>query len=113
MSASFVVNLVINQNADFSEIFNLEDSTSNSALNLGGYAVSSQMRKHSASSSYVSLNAQIYNSSLGQIKVGLTTSQTSNLKPGRYIYDVVVVDNTGITKRVIEGMVLVREGATR
>jgi hypothetical protein len=113
MAATYVANLVINQNADFSEIFNLEDSSTESALNLSGYTISSQLRKHSASSNYVSFNAQIYNASTGQIKVGLTTSQTSSLKPGRYIYDVVVVDNEGVTKRVVEGMVLVREGSTR
>ena len=113
MSASYVVNLVINQNADFSEIFNLEDPNSNSALNLTGYSAFSQMRKHSSSSNYVSLNASIYNAPLGQVRVGLTTVQTKNLKPGRYIYDVIVTNNSGISQRLIEGMVLVKEGATK
>jgi hypothetical protein len=113
MASTYVANLVINQNADFSEIFNLEDISSNSALNLAGYSVTSQMRKHSASSSYVSLNATVENTSLGQVRVGLAKSQTSSLKPGRYIYDVVVIDNFNITKRVVEGMILVKEGATK
>jgi hypothetical protein len=113
MAATYVANLVINQNADFSEIFNLEDVNTGSALNLTGYSVTSQLRKHSASSNYVSFNAEIYNELNGQIKVGLTTTQTSGLKPGRYVYDVVVVDNDSVTKRVVEGMVLVREGSTR
>jgi|Laugresu1bdmlbsd_1035121.scaffolds.fasta_scaffold01621_8 hypothetical protein len=113
MAATYVANLVINQNADFSEIFNLEDVNTDSALNLSGYTVSSQLRKHSASSHYVSFNAEIFNDVNGQIKVGLTTTQTSSLKPGRYVYDVVVVDDQGVTKRVVEGMVLVREGSTR
>lgn len=113
MSASYVANLVINQNADFSEIFNLEDPNSNSALNLTGYSVFSQMKKHSSSSSHVSLNATIYNAPLGQVRVGLTTTQTENLKPGRYIYDVIVINTSGVTSRLIEGMVLVKEGATK
>ena len=112
MSAVYVSNLVINTYADFSEIFSLDDSNSNSPLNLTGYQVSSQMRKHSGSSNAVSFGATIYNPTQGQIKVGLTTSQTSAIKPGRYVYDVVIKDPSGVTSRVVEGMVLVREGVT-
>jgi hypothetical protein len=43
----------------------------------------------------------------------LTTVQTERLKPGRYIYDVIVINNSGISQRLIEGMVLVKEGATK
>jgi hypothetical protein len=113
MAASYVANLIINQNSDFSEIFNLEDPNSNSALNLTGYSVFSHMKKHSSSSSHVSLNATIHNAPLGQIRVGLSTTQTQSLKPGRYIYDVIVINTTGVTQRFIEGMVLVKEGATK
>lgn len=112
MSAVYVSNLVVNTYADFSEIFTLDDSNSNSALNLTGYSVASQMRKHSGSSNAVSFGATIFNAVEGQIKVGLTTAQTSGLKPGRYVYDVVIVDPSGSTSRVVEGMVLVREGVT-
>jgi len=112
MSAVYVSNLVINTYADFSEIFTLEDSASNSALNLTGYDVASQMRKHPASSTAVSFATTVYNASTGQIRIGLSTSQTSSIKPGRYVYDVIIKDPVGITKRVVEGMVLVREGAT-
>jgi hypothetical protein len=35
------------------------------------------------------------------------------LKPGRYVYDVVIEDEFGVKNRVIEGMVLVTEGVTR
>ena len=112
MSAAFITNLVINAYADFSAIFNLEDTDSGNPLNLSGYQVSSQMRKHSGSSSYVSLGATIYDSPNGQVKVGLAKTETGSLKPGRYVYDVLVVNPEGKTERVVEGMVLVKEGAT-
>jgi len=38
---------------------------------------------------------------------------TKRIKAGRYIYDVVLTDNNGLKERVVEGSVLVREGATR
>ena len=112
MSASYVSNLVINTYTDFSQIFSLSDDQSNSALDLTGYNIRSQMRKHQKSSTAVSFATTVYNASFGQIQIGLSTAQTSNLKPGRYIYDIVVTDNEGKTSRVVEGMVLVREGAT-
>lgn len=112
MSAVYVSNLVINTYTDFSEIFTLDDANSNSALNLSGYQVASQMRKHSGSSSAVSFGATIFDPPEGKIRIGLTTSQTSVLRPGRYVYDVVIKDPGGSTSRVVEGMVLVREGVT-
>ena len=112
MSAVYVSNLVVNTHADFSEIFTLDDTNSNSPLNLDGYNVFSQMRKHSASSTSVSFAATVLNAAEGQIQVGLSTSQTSLLRPGRYVYDVLLIDPSGKTSRVVEGMVLVREGVT-
>jgi hypothetical protein len=49
---------------------------------------------------------------LGKITISLTSSQTVDLKPGRYVYDVVITRDS-VKTRVIEGMVLVREGVTR
>ena len=45
--------------------------------------------------------------------MGLTTSQTSELKEGRYMYDVLITDTVGEVTRVVEGSVLVRAGVTR
>jgi hypothetical protein len=112
--AVYVSNLVINCGTDFSQTFTLESANTNSALNLTGFTVSSQIRKHSASSSYTNFTCQIVNSSTGQIKIGLASTQTSAIKPGRYVYDVILTDiATGSKDRVIEGMALVREGVTK
>jgi hypothetical protein len=43
----------------------------------------------------------------------LSAEDTLSLKEGRYVYDILITDNDGIKTRVIEGMVLVREGVTR
>lgn len=112
MSATYVSNLVINTYTDFSQVFTLDDGVSNAPLNLEGYTALSQMRKHAKSSNYVSFSTTISDAQSGQITVGLSTSQTSTLKPGRYIYDIILRNPDGVTTRVIEGMVLVREGAT-
>lgn len=112
MAAAFITNLVINAYADFSAVFNLEDNDSGCPLNITGYQVFSQMRKHAGSSSVVSLGATIHNASNGQVRVGLSKTETGALKPGRYVYDVLLTTNNSTT-RVVEGMALVREGVTR
>jgi hypothetical protein len=114
MAAVYVNNLIVNAGTDFKQSFTLEGSTSNSPLNLTGYSLSSQMRKWSGSSTSVSFAATVTNPpTSGQIIISLTSEQTNNIKPGRYIYDVVIVANDQVKIRVIEGMVLVREGVTR
>ena len=114
MAAVYVSNIVVNAGSDFSQTFTLESFDTNSALDLSSYTLTSQMRKHAASSSVITFNTTKVNASQGVIQIGLTTSVTSSLKPGRYIYDIVARNGiTSTTTRVIEGMVLVREGVTR
>ena len=111
--AVYVSNIVVNAGVDFDQIFNLEDTNTNSVLNLSGYSVKAQMRKHAAATGVTTFTSSIYSAPGGQIKMGLSTAVTSNLKPGRYVYDVVLTDQYNVMSRVVEGMVLVREGVTR
>lgn len=113
MAAVYVNNLVVNAGSDFSETFELEDSDTNSQLNLTGYTATAQMRKYAGSPTAINFTVLINNPpTLGKITISLTSNQTVNLKPGRYVYDV-VVNYQGVKTRVIEGMVIVREGVTR
>jgi hypothetical protein len=114
MAAVYVNNIVVNSGSDFSQSFTLEGSDTNSAFNLTGYTVAAQMRKWSGSSSSVTFTSDIdFPSTSGRILIRLTAEQTTNIKPGRYVYDVVITDSFGVKNRVIEGMVLVTEGVTR
>lgn len=113
MAAVYVSNLVVNAGTNFSQTFTLEDTNSSSAYDLTSATVSAQMRKHSGSSTAIDFTTSIVvPQTSGQIILLLTDSQTASIKPGRYVYDVIVTQ--GLTKtRVVEGMVLVREGVTR
>lgn len=113
MAAVYVSNLVVNTGSTFNQTFTLENAESSAALNLTGYTVKSQMRKHSASTTATDFTSTISNATGGQIQVGLTSTTTAALKPGRYVYDVIITDNVASITRVIEGSVLVREGVTR
>jgi hypothetical protein len=113
MAAVYVNNLVINSGSDFSQSFTLE-GTNNSPFNLTGYEVDAQMRKWSGSSTAITFTTSIeFPSTSGRILISLSSEDTVNIRPGRYVYDVMIADSFGIKNRVIEGMVLLREGVTR
>ena len=114
MAAVYVNNLVVNSGTDFSQSFTLEGSDTNSAFDLTDYTVEAQMRKWAGSSSSISFTTNVeIPSTAGKILLRLTSAQTTSIKPGRYVYDVVITDEFGVKNRVIEGMVLVTEGVTR
>ena len=113
MASVYVNNLVINSGSNFVQTFDLEDGNSNSALNLEGHTVESQMRKWYGSSTSVSFSIIIGTPTSGQISISLTPSQTAALKEGRYVYDIKAIRPDGTVIKVIEGSALVRPGVTR
>jgi hypothetical protein len=71
------------------------------------------MRKWAGSSSSTSFTCTIESpATAGKLTISLTSTQTANLKPGRYVYDILITSGN-IKNRVIEGMVLVTEGVTK
>ena len=109
----YVANIVINGGADFNQTYDLADQNTNSAKALSGHSVASQMRKHAAAVGVTTFTTSIVNAAAGQIRIGLSTAQTAALKPGRYVYDLMLTAPDNSMTRVIEGMALVREGVTR
>ena len=112
MAAVYVSNLVLNTGTTFSQTFTLEDSESNSVLDLTGYSVDSQMKKHPSSSTKTIFDATVLNAGGGVIRVGLSSTASLGLKSGRYVYDVLITDSSNTVTRVVEGSVLVRAGVT-
>ncbi len=109
--AAYVSNIVIDVGADFNQTFNIEDST-NAPLDLTGYTGASKMKKHSSSSTTTAtFSVSFPNRSLGRMRISLGSSITNGLKPGRYVYDVLLNDGAEKT-RVIEGSAIVTAGVT-
>ena len=109
----YVANIVINGGADFNQTYDLADQNTGSAKDLSNHAVSSQMRKHAAAVGVTTFTTTIVNATAGQVRIGLTTSQTAALEPGRYVYDLMLTAPDNSMTRIIEGMALVREGVTK
>mgnify|MGYP006283419597 CR=1 FL=1 len=107
--AVYVNNITINTGEYFSRDFYL-DNVDGTPLNLVGYAASSYIRKHPESlNPTAKFNVSFVDRANGRIRVSLGSTITSEIKPGRYVYDVLFVDNTSKKSIVIEGNVLATE----
>ena len=113
MAAVYVTNLSINAGVNFSQSFTLADTASDAPINLAGYGHSAFLRKHYTATDSTPFATTIDNPASGSISVSMGSSLTSTLKPGRYVYDVVIVDGSGTKTRAVEGSVIVRGGVTR
>jgi hypothetical protein len=108
------VELYIDQGTTFSNIININDDTTNTPVNIQGYIVSSQIRR-----SYYSANATanitctITNALDGEITMSMTAANTSNIKAGRYLFDVETIDTIGNVSRILEGIITVTPQITR
>ena len=113
MAAVYVSNLVLNAGATFSQIFDLVESDDSGPKSLVGFTVDAQIRKHAGSNSKTDFTSTIMDAVGGVVKIELDPTQTSAIKSGRYLYDILVTDTNSQKTRVVEGSVLVREGVTR
>lgn len=109
---AYGVNLVINCGASFDDSFTVR-TISGSAFDFSGWTGSSQIAKSVSigSSSYAAetFNVGFTSAFDGEFNISLGSSQTRNLKEGRYIYDILVSSGT-TTYRIVEGNILVKPG---
>ena len=110
--AVYVSNIVIEQGYDFDTSFQLEDTRTNSPLVLTDASTTGQIRKHYGAVDAVSLGSTVTSPDLGIISISLTANQSVSLKPGRYVYDVKIL-NAGREYKAVEGTALIRGGVTR
>jgi hypothetical protein len=108
------VELYIDQGTTFSNIINITDDTTNTPVNIQGYIVSSQMRR-----SYYSANPSaniictVTNAPEGEVTMSMTAANTSNIKAGRYLFDVETIDTVGNVSRILEGIITITPQITR
>ena len=107
--AVYVRNLVINTDEDFSENFELSQ-LGGLPTNLTGFAGTCHIRKTPESSSHTGFGVSFTNRVNGEIRISMASTVTSTLKPGRYVYDLLLLDNAYKKSVVVEGTVLVRVG---
>jgi len=114
MAVTYVSNLVIYTGTDFEQTFVLEDSQKNSALDLTGYNACAQMKRYESSLKTADFTISFSNDrTTGRITISMDDTVTTNLKAGKYFYDLLLNSPTGTTTRAVEGTVLVKKSVTR
>lgn len=110
------VELYIDQGTTFNTTINLNDDDTNLPQNLIGYIVTGSLRKSLLSiNASANITCNVSNAVGGEITLSMTSSNTSNLSPGRYFFDIKTVDTyaSNAVARLIEGIIIVSPGITR
>ena len=106
----FVRNLTINSGEDFSEDLDVLSADGSGGVDLTGYSANSHLRKHPDSSSFTTIAVGITSAAEGKIKISIASTITTNIKPGRHVYDVLLTKPNGSKLIAVEGTALVRPG---
>jgi len=106
----YTSNISIYTGTNFEQTYTLEDGAG--PINLTGYTIISKMKKHPTSLSSTTFSSSTVNVSAGRIKISLSPEQTIILKPGKYVYDIILYKN-GQATRIVEGEVFVKKSVTR
>ena len=82
--------------------------------NLANHTVTSQLRKSYYSSTATDFAISVIDTANGIISMGISSANTSNLRAGRYVFDVELNDSANNTiTRIFEGIATVLPNVTR
>ena len=105
----YVNNLTINIGTDFVQTYDLYQS-GGKVIDLTGYSAASSLRKHRDSGTAVSFTVGFPDRKNGKIKISIPSWTTSRLKPGRYVYDILMTKPNGDKGIIVEGTINARAG---
>jgi hypothetical protein len=103
-----VQNLVIEQGATFSMNVALNDANNN-PLDVTTYTSQGAMRRDYQSQNSYNFTCALSN---GNLQLTMTANNSANAVPGRYVYDVVLINSNGIVVRLLEGLVSLKPEVT-
>jgi hypothetical protein len=95
----------------FTEV-NVNDGNGN-PKDLTEYSVRSQLRKSYYSTTAINFEINIPDALNGIIEMSLSANVTSNIRAGRYVYDVEIEDSDNTVTRIFEGIATVLPNVTR
>jgi hypothetical protein len=106
--------LRMDQGCSFSLRITVANDSTNAAINIASSSFASQLRRSPFSTNATAnLVCTVVDGSNGILQISLASGNTHNIKAGRYVYDVVMTDNTGLKTRVLEGVMDVYPEVTR
>ncbi len=81
-------------------------------MNITGYTFDAALKENYQATSDVDFTCTITDATQGLFTVELTDTQTSNLTPGTWVYDLRMTDSGSTTTRLFEGKAFVKQGVT-
>jgi hypothetical protein len=108
------VEIYIDQGSTYLNTIVLEDDVTNAKINVDGYYFSSQLRRsYNSANASANLLCTITDAQNGVVALSMTSANTTNLKAGRYFFDVRMIDKGGVKSKIVEGTVTVNPSVTR
>ena len=107
-----IQNITIDQDADYTETLTIKDSTG-TVVDLSSINITSSLRKHYNSSTATDFTTAVVSATDGTCTIALTDVVTSALDEGRYVWDLITTDGSGLKTRRIEGRATVTPSVTR
>ena len=106
------VEIQIEAGATFSTEVTVNDA-SGYPKDLSDYTVRSQLRKSYYSTTAIDFQINVTDPLNGIIEMTISAANTSNIRAGRYVYDVEIEDSEEIVTRIFEGIATVLPNVTR
>jgi hypothetical protein len=106
-----LIPITIYAGVDFTTTFTFTNE-SNTPIDISGNIVCAELRKFETETSFVSFDVDYSNAINGQIRLSLKNSSTLNLEPGRYYYDILLLETTGNVLKVVNGYAIVSKSIT-
>lgn len=105
-----VQNITIDQGTTFSLTITLTNDDGTAKV-LTDYTVAAQLRKSYYTNTYTAFTTAKVDLT-GELTISLSAAQTSNVKAGRYVYDIELTSSAE-TLRILEGIVTVTPEVTK
>lgn len=107
------VEIDVDQGTDFSLDLDLTNADG-TVINVAGYTFSSSVRKSYYSVNPVAnLTVTVVNAANGNVVLSMNSATTSNIKAGRYLFDVKQVSAGSTSTRLLEGIITVLPQVTK
>lgn len=105
--------LTIDQGANLSSTIDLTNDD-NTPIDLANTTFTSQIRKsYYSTNPTANITVTVEDAANGRVRLTLDAANTANIKAGRYLYDLKMVNEANTHIRVIEGIVTITPQVTR
>lgn len=104
-------NITIDQGTDYEVTINVKDANT-TAISLTGFTGQAQIRKYFTSSRKYDFTVSV-SANTGEVTMAMSAANTANIAAGRYVYDCVLVSNTNVVSRIVEGIVTINPRVSR